>query len=339
MLRQRSRIAGAAVAAAVLAAGGLVALAGLGAAAAGAASPEKRATAVGSQVTTTLSPQAVLVTPGQPAGDTISSTNSGSRPLEVTWIAAPLATSGVTVTPATGTVTIAPGATVSTSLTISSDAITPGTALVPFTVSVAAGRSRLPAVGAYLTVTTPDGSLADTFDNAGISDDSAPAAGNLDGDGDSYSAQALAAAGITPGGTVTSDGVTFTWPDVAAGTFDNVIAASQTVLVSGSGPLLGFLGTAVNGAYTETGIVYYADGSSQSFTISFVNWTNGSPPAGDTVVATTSYLNTPTGQLTKKRYLYGAFVPLEAGQTVEAVELPSAGSGDTGIHIFAVAVG
>jgi hypothetical protein len=33
-------------------------------------------------------------------------------------------------------------------------------------------------------------------------------------------------------------------------------------------------------------------------------------------------------------------VPLQAGQTVEAVQLPAAaGSGDTGIHIFAVAVG
>ena len=327
MLSQRVRLSVATVSVLLLAAGGS------GARAAYAHS------SVGSQVTTTLSPQAVLVTPGQAATDTISSTNASTTPVKITWIAAPLGTSGVTVTPGTGNVTIAPGATVSTSLTISSDASAAGTTFVPFTVSVAAGRSRVPAVGAYLTVTTPDGSLADAFDNAGVSDDSAPTAGDLDGDGDSYSAEALAGQGITPGGTVTSDGVTFTWPDVPAGTFDNVIAASQTVLLSGSGPTLGFLGTAVNGAYTETGVVYYTDGSSQLYTISFVNWTNGSPPAGDTVVATTSYLNTPTGQLARNRYLYGAFVPLEAGQTVEAVQLPSAGSGDSGIHIFAVAVG
>jgi beta-glucosidase len=316
---------------------------GLGAAAPASAAPASRGYAessVGSQVTTTLSPQAVLVAPGQPATDTISSTNaSSSSSLKVTWIAAPLGTSGITVTPATGTVTIAPGATVSTSLTVITDASTPGTTFIPFTVSVAVGRTRVPAVGAYLTTTTPDGSLGDTFDNVGVSDDSAPAAGNFDGNGNSYSAQALADAGITPGRTVTSDGVTFTWPDIPAGIDDNVIAASQTVLLSGSGSTLGFLGTAVNGAFTETGNVYYTDGSTQQFTISFVNWTSGSPPTGDTVVATTSYLNTPTGQLTRNRYLYGAFVPLDPSKTVEAVQLPSAGSGDIGIHIFAVAVG
>jgi hypothetical protein len=38
--------------------------------------------------------------------------------------------------------------------------------------------------------------------------------------------------------------------------------------------------------------------------------------------------------------VYGVFVPPEAGQTVEAVQLPSAsGSGETGIHIFEIAVG
>lgn len=296
------------------------------------------AASVGSEVTTTLSPSAVLVTPGQPPTDTISSTNASSEPVKITWIAAPLGTSGVTVTPGTGTVTIAPGATVSTSLTITGEGSAPGTSFIPFTVSVAVGRSRVPAVGAYLTTTTPYGNLTNAFGNVGVSDDSAPAAGNLDGNGDSYSAEALAGAGITPGGTVTSDGVTFIWPGLA-GTDDNVIAASQTVLLSGPGSTLGFLGTAVNGAYTETGTAYYTDGSSQQFTISFVNWTNGSPPAGDTVVAAMPYLNTPTGQLTRTRYLYGAFVPLDPSRTLEAVQLPAAGSGDTGIHIFAVAVG
>ena len=123
-----------------------------------AAAPASAAgTSVGSEVTTTLSPSAVLLTPGQPATDTISSTNASSKPLKIIWIAAPLGTSGVTVTPGTGTVTIAPGATVSTSLTITSDGTVPGTTFIPFTVSVAAGRSRLPAVGAYLTTTTPYG--------------------------------------------------------------------------------------------------------------------------------------------------------------------------------------
>jgi hypothetical protein len=96
----------------------------------------------------------------------------------------------------------------------------------------------------------------------------------------------------------------------------------------------------VNGAFSGTGTIYYTDGSTQSSTISFASWTNGSPPTGGTVAAKTSYLNTPTGQLTKTRYLYGGFVPLQAGRSVAAVQLPSAaGPGETGIHVFAIAVG
>jgi beta-glucosidase len=198
------------------------------------------------------------------------------------------------------------------------------------------------AIGTYafpVVVETP-GNLTPFFDNVGVTDDSAPTPGNFDGDGNSYSAEALADAGITPGGAVTSDGVTFIWPDAAPGTDDNVITNAQTVSVTGSGSVLGFLGTGVNGAFSGGGTIYYTDGATQSYTISYVNWTNGSPPAGDTLVAKMPYLNTQTGQLTRERYLYGAFVPLEAGQTVAAVQLPAAaGSGDTGIHIFAVAVG
>src|ERR1017187_5419632 len=58
--------------------------------------------------------------------------------------------------------------------------------------------------------------LNGAFNNVGISDDANPAVGNLDGGGYSYSAQALAAADLTPGASVAHDGLTFTLPDVAA---------------------------------------------------------------------------------------------------------------------------
>jgi phospholipase C len=65
------------------------------------------------------------------------------------------------------------------------------------------------------SVQTPTADPSDYYDNIGISLDSAQGAGNFDGGGFSYSATALANAGLTPGGTVTADGLTFTWPNVA----------------------------------------------------------------------------------------------------------------------------
>ncbi len=48
------------------------------------------------------------------------------------------------------------------------------------------------------TMGAPYSSIADAYDNAGISDNSDPSAANFDGTGESYSAQALAAGSPTP---------------------------------------------------------------------------------------------------------------------------------------------
>lgn len=61
---------------------------------------------------------------------------------------------------------------------------------------------------------TPTSSMSDYYDNTGISPDSNQACANLDGVGFSLSADALAKAGVSPGGSITSGGVTFTWPNV-----------------------------------------------------------------------------------------------------------------------------
>jgi len=282
-----------------------------------------------------VSSQQALVEPGGSTTVTAGAQDAAGRAQVVT--ASVSAPAGLTVTPGSGSIQVPADGRGSLTLTVSA-AAGEADGQYPVTVSFSERGQVIGQASLTVTVDTP-GDLTPFFDNVGVTDDSAPTVGDFDGDGNSYSAEALAADGITPGGNVTSDGVTFTWPDVAAGAADNVIAQGQTIALSGSGTTLGFLGTGVNAAYSATGTVYYADGSSQSFTVSFVNWTSGSPPAGDTVVAKTTVLNGPTGQSSKTRYLYGAFVPLQAGQTVEAVQLPSAGSGDSGIHIFAVAVG
>ena len=58
----------------------------------------------------------------------------------------------------------------------------------------------------------------------GVSDNGNAAAGNFDGSGYSYSAQSLAAAGVTPGGTVKVGTTTATFPPQAPGIPDAVNA-------------------------------------------------------------------------------------------------------------------
>jgi beta-glucosidase len=193
-------------------------------------------------------------------------------------------------------------------------------------------------------VAVPYASLAAANDNPGISDNSDVAGGNFDLGGDSYSAQALAAGTptpLTPGGQVTVGGTTFTWPDVPAGTNDNVVADGQTVNVSGSGTDLGLLGAGQNGIATGTITVNYTDGTSQSFTLNMADWYSNAAATGDEVVTTTSSWNQSNPSGPHPVSVYFASVPLQAGKTVASVTVPSLpGSfGQTEMHIFAMATG
>ena len=186
-------------------------------------------------------------------------------------------------------------------------------------------------------------SLSSAFDNPGISDDASTTAGNLDGGGDSYSAEALATAGITPGGTIIHDGLSFTWPNATPGTADNMVAAGQTITLSGSGATLGLLGTGDYGTASGTGTIVYTDGTTQSFSLTFSDWwANQGPPGGD-ILTTVPYINTPGGQQNQHVSIYYAGVPLQPGKTVQYVTLPNVSSGvtsgTTAMHIFAAAIG
>ena len=106
-------------------------------------------------------------------------------------------------------------------------------------------------------MTGPHGVREPTLDHpvdaADISDEPDFTAANFDGAGNTYSAQALTAAGLAAGAAVTHDGITFTWPDVPPGQPDNVVAQGQTILLSGSGTTLGFLGAGSPGDESGTG--------------------------------------------------------------------------------------
>jgi beta-glucosidase len=222
----------------------------------------------------------------------------------------------------------------------------PGDHTLKLSVAPLAGppAGRKGRVEASATVTVPYSSLAAAYNNIGISDNSNEAAANLDQSGDSFSAQALAAGtptALTPGQQVTIGGTTFTWPNAAPGTPDNVVAAGQTVALSGSGTDLGFLGTSQNGTASGTVTVHYTDGSSQSFNMNMADWFSNSPAIGNQLVTKTSSWNFQSNPLGAHAVsVYFGSVPLQQGKQVASVTLPVLNAGGTtAMHIFAMATG
>ena len=208
------------------------------------------------------------------------------------------------------------------------------------------GGAQLPDVVLEMTVAQP-GELWPFYNNIGISDDSDPSTASFDRVGYSYSAQALAAAGVTPGSTVNADGLAYIWPDVPAGELDNIQAAGQTIKMAehAGAATLGILGAAAhaNPGSQGTLTVHYTDGSSAQMTVGLSDWTLGAgsfPPAfGNTTAITTDYRNHTSGYVDHvKTYVFSATIQLDPNRTVESVTLPqSVDQGD--FHVFDIAFG
>jgi hypothetical protein len=183
-------------------------------------------------------------------------------------------------------------------------------------------------------------SLAASFNNVGITADNNTAPGNYDGNGSSFSETALTNAGAAPGATVTSQGLSYTFPNVAAGTDDNTVAEGQTITMSGSGTL-GFLVSASYGPATGTGTITYTDGSTQSYTLNAPDWFSTTPPSGGAVAVTSAYQNR-QGNTTYAGTgdIFSETFALAAGKTIASVTLPPGGAltaGPPTLHVFAVA--
>jgi hypothetical protein len=180
--------------------------------------------------------------------------------------------------------------------------------------------------------------------NIGISNDSDVAIGNFDGSKNSYSAQALAAAGLEPGAQFQAGGVIFTWPNVPSGSPDNVVSLGQTILVNGSGSTLGFIGASTNAFNGGIGTIFYTDGSTSQFTLELGNYFDTQFLA-NTAVATTPYINGDTGQNNEHTgTIFYSGTPLISGKTVLAVTLPTTAeitsvNPTSATHIFCVAIG
>ncbi len=122
----------------------------------------------------------------------------------------------------------------------------PGKFLAIIAVSaLCVGPSIALAPGPVSASTMP--TLGQAFDNVGTTTPANPGPGNFDGIGDSFSATGLAGDGLLPGARLLHDGLQLTWPDVAAGAPDNVLADGQTVALTGTGSTLGIVGASAYG--------------------------------------------------------------------------------------------
>ncbi|HEY3866793.1 MAG TPA: fibronectin type III domain-containing protein [Actinocrinis sp.] len=169
--------------------------------------------------------------------------------------------------------------------------------------NVSTATSAGPALHIFaMTVGTTPVDLSSDYDNVGITDDADTAAGNIDGSGSSLSAQALAAAGITPGATVSSPPTTPGAPTSLSVTpGDGTASIHFTPPAStGSTPILGYTitapgmapvqvtghdyvwGTSADGLYTV--VSGLTNGTSYTFTITADNVSG--PGAAATVTAT-----------------------------------------------------
>ncbi|MGW7465437.1 NEW3 domain-containing protein [Streptomyces xantholiticus] len=184
---------------------------------------------------------------------------------------------------------------------------------------------------------TPLANLEAAYNNVGVTDESNTAPGNYDGEGNSFSAQKLADAGLTPGGRVEALGAELTWPAAAPGTKGNVSSAGQAITLSGRGSKLVFLGSGVTSGAAGTATVYYTDGTSSTGSFGFPNWSFDPANAhGATLVASSDGRNRPSGYGNAgiAYRIFAHVVPLDAAKQVEFVVLPSNGN----IHVFDMAI-
>ncbi|WOX20784.1 NEW3 domain-containing protein [Streptomyces solicathayae] len=179
--------------------------------------------------------------------------------------------------------------------------------------------------------------LSDAYNKVAITDESDTGAGDFDGEGNSFSAQKLAAVGLTPGASVDALGARLTWPAAAPGTKNSVASSGQAVKVSGKGGKLVFLGSGVGYGATGTATVFYTDGTSTTGSIGFPNWSFQDATAhGATLVKSTDGRNRPDGYGNAgiDYRVFAHSVALDPDKQVELVVLPA----NAALHLFDVAL-
>jgi putative alpha-1,2-mannosidase len=288
----------------------------------------------------------LVLQPSASGDGTLDLTNLGSKAVTVDWKAT--APSGVTLDTASGSLTVPASGSAEAKVHVTAGA-SEGTFPVAFAVTDHTTGAALS--GATLRVAVAKaGALWPFYTNEGIYPDGTGFSGGFDGGGWALSQNALSAAGVTSGSTVTVDGISYTWPTVTSGQLDNLEMAGQSISMPAgtSGASLGLLGTAANAPTDGSGVsgtvsVTYTDGTTSQATVGFSDWTlnagSSKPLPGDTTAVTTAYRNTGSGGRDNvKAYVFATKVPLDSSKQVASITLPVTGSTGTD-HLFAYGFG
>jgi predicted alpha-1,2-mannosidase len=291
--------------------------------------------------TASASPATLTLPPGGSGTATVAVKSLTGSAQTVNWTAS--APSGITVSPASGSVPVPASGTGTVPLSVTAGN-TDGAYTV--TVNLTSSAGSIIPVQVAVIVAKP-GDLVPYYNVTGISNDGSGATADYDGDGFSYSEQALTAAGLAPGATLTSGGLSYTWPSVPAGQPDAIVAGGQTIpLTTPSGATsIGFLGSAVNAGSdgaSGTVTITYTDGSTSTATLGMSDWTlgggGGSPQFGNVEVAATPYRNGSGGSQSITTFIFAQSIPVDGSKTVASITLPA--SVDNGsIGIFAISAG
>ncbi|MFJ8672213.1 GH92 family glycosyl hydrolase [Streptomyces sp. NPDC093589] len=285
-------------------------------------------------------PNQVTVEPGGKAGTlTVDGQRLGGKEHELTVSAD--APKGLKVTPRKGALHLdnatGKGA---LPLAVTADAHTAeGYYDVPVTVTGGPGSAAVHA-SAIVLVAAADG-LPAAYDNAGASYDSDRRQADFDGQGNSYSRQALAAAGLKDGARVEAAGTSFAWPASPPGQDNNAVAAGQRLDLgdrAAHSDRLTFIGASAKGDRHGTAQVTFTDGSTASADLSFGDWRSagdgdgGGPVFGNTVVARTAYSNEDAGKGAAAEVFATRPFTVPDGKRIASVTLPK----DSALHVFAV---
>jgi alpha-L-fucosidase len=196
------------------------------------------------------------------------------------------------------------------------------------------------AVSLHFDPTVPEVTAFESFDAActgvGVSDDRDPGAADLDGTGMSLSAQALAAAGVVPGGIVSHAGFTFRWPS------RHVTADGQRIALQGSGSRIGVLLAGTADRSFGPALVRYTDGTSDEVPFLALDTVGeGVYPPGAEVVISTPYYNRPSGRVDAPARVGFCQAPLDPSKTLAWITLPRYGTGGPTTphaHVFGIAI-
>ncbi|TDV56118.1 GH92 family glycosyl hydrolase [Actinophytocola oryzae] len=254
----------------------------------------------------------------------------------VAWKATPPA--GITVEPSSGTINPATGSSGTQKVTVRVAAGTAtGSYRVPVTYTTAGGAT-LPPNGIQVLVDTPGG-LREAYSSVAQCPDDRQSVASYDPHWN-YSANALAAVGVTPGATLTVDGISHRWPSVGVGEPDNVVAKGQTIVLpnTAGATRLSILGSATAGASNGTMTITYTDGTTQQADVGLSDWgLDGGLKFGNKVVASPAYRNSLYGVSAPlpSNILATAPITLASGKTVRSVTLPASVTGGV-MHIFTI---